>query len=86
MVIEVTAWTADDGSIHTTKLAALQQDAVTALSKMDVFNHASALAVVKNAAEIAEVLIPLVVELEALEQERLAKEEQARLAKEAKHA
>jgi len=56
MVIEVTAYQADDGSIHSSKLAAAKHDAYTKLSALGIFNHASALAVVEHAASVTEAL------------------------------
>jgi hypothetical protein len=60
MVREVTAYAADDGSIHESKIAAVEHDAITALSKMDIFNYASAQAIVKQADAILELLQPIV--------------------------
>lgn len=56
MVKEITAWKADDGSIHATQFEAAKHDAVEQLKKLDIFNHASALAIVKSAARLLPVL------------------------------
>ena len=59
MVKEVPSWEADDGSIHKSKIAALEHDAVKALMKLEVFNTASASAIVKNVLKVDDVLRPL---------------------------
>jgi hypothetical protein len=64
MVEEVKAWRAADGSIHPTKLAAAKADAMAQLTKMSVFNHASASAVLEHAKTLVEILQPIADEQE----------------------
>jgi hypothetical protein len=56
MVEEVQAWRAADGSLHSARLDAAKQDAMLALGKLDIFNHASAQAIVRVAADIVPIL------------------------------
>lgn len=56
MVEEVQAWRSADGKLHPSKLEAAKADAIAELSKLDVFNHASAMAIVSRAAEITPIL------------------------------
>lgn len=56
MVRKIDAWTAEDGSIHATELEAAKADAVAALKTFDMFNHASAMAIVARAREIVPIL------------------------------
>jgi hypothetical protein len=55
MVEEVTAFKAADGTLHSLRLDAAKHDAVIALTKLKIFNHASAMAIVEQ----AETIIPL---------------------------
>lgn len=64
MVQEITAYRADDGSIHPTKLAAAKHDAHCKLMQLDVFNVASANAVITNAEAVVNALLLYVNELE----------------------
>lgn len=59
MVREVTAFQADDGTVFSNEQEALEHDALTKLKRFDIFNHASALAIVKNARQLTEILAPL---------------------------
>lgn len=56
MVREITSWEAEDGTIHRTQLEAAEHDAVEQLKKMDIFNHASALAIVKQCEHVLPIL------------------------------
>lgn len=56
MVEEVQAWRDTTGKLHSTRLDAARADAVASLSQLDVFNHASAMAIVAKAAEITPIL------------------------------
>lgn len=60
MVTEITAFTAEDGSVHRTKLEAVKQDALLTLKKLDMFNHASALAIIDAAERVVEALQPVI--------------------------
>lgn len=62
MVTEITAFSADDGSIHKSKRAALEHDTLEKLKKLECFNHASASEVVRRCVAIFELLEPLVEE------------------------
>lgn len=56
MVEEVSAWRDTTGKLHPSKLEAARADAIASLSKLDVFNHASAMAIVSRAKEITPIL------------------------------
>lgn len=56
MVEEVQAWRDAAGQLHSTRLDAAKADAVEELSKLQIFNHASALAIVKEAKTVVAVL------------------------------
>jgi hypothetical protein len=73
MVTEVTAFRADDGSIHTSERAALEHDALEKLKKLDVFNHGTALAVTKQCEHIVTILQPLADHINSLGQDKAAK-------------
>lgn len=55
MVEEVQAFMAADGSLHSLRLDAAKHDAVSELTKLKIFNHASAMAIVEQ----ATVIVPL---------------------------
>lgn len=55
MVEEVQAWRDVSGKLHSTRLDAAKADAVVELTKLQIFNHASALAIVDQ----AEAIMPL---------------------------
>lgn len=59
MVEQVWAYKAKDGSIYPTEQAATEADAMLALKQLDIFNHGSALAVVKHAQQLVEILTPV---------------------------
>lgn len=59
MVKEITAYQASDGTVFGSALAAAEHDAVLQLKKLDIFNHASALAVVEHADKVLVALAPL---------------------------
>lgn len=60
MVEQVQAFKAADGSIHPTLLLALEADAFAKLKRLDIFNHASTLAVVSAAEEVHQAIEALV--------------------------
>jgi len=62
MVEEVKAWMDATGTVHKSKVAALEADAIAQLKKLQVFNHASAMAVCQHAEAVVEALGPLVEE------------------------
>lgn len=62
MVTEISAFEAEDGTIHKSKLAALEHDAVCRLKALSCFNHGTALEVVRMCVEVHAVLAPLVEE------------------------
>lgn len=55
MVEEVQAWRAEDGTLHADQLAAARWDAIKQLTKTNIFNHASATAIV----DAADTIVPL---------------------------
>jgi hypothetical protein len=59
MVIPVQAYKASDGSIHSTHYKAARHDAYLLLMELQVFNHASANAVLDKAKSLVEILSPL---------------------------
>lgn len=65
MVKELTAYEASDGKLFASKLAAAKHDAVIQLGKLQVFNHASALAVVEHAQAVVDAIQPVLLEEEA---------------------
>ena len=56
MVREVTAFAAEDGSIHNSKQAAMEADAALKLKKLDIFNHGTILAVIANASKVVDAI------------------------------
>jgi hypothetical protein len=66
MVTEVTAFKADDSSIHDTKLEAVEHDALSKIKGLGEFNHATALAIIAHAQDITNVLQPICWEREQL--------------------
>ncbi len=68
MVNEVSAWAAQDGTLHKTKVSALEADALSSLMRLQIFNQGSALAIIREAEAIAKVLFPLVLERELVEE------------------
>lgn len=63
MVEEVMAFRASDGKVFDDRLEALEHEVIRALTKMEVFNVASATAIAKNAVMISSVLAPLAAEI-----------------------
>lgn len=59
MVKEITAYQAEDGSVHATELAALEADTMKKLGKFDMFNHATRLAILSNTSDLVDALQPL---------------------------
>jgi hypothetical protein len=56
MVEEIQAFRSSDGSLHSLRLDAAKHDAVMELTKLNIFNHASAMAIVEQAATIMPLL------------------------------
>lgn len=56
MVEEVQAWRDVSGKLHSTRLDAAKADAIAELTKLQIFNHASAMAIVDQAATIIPLL------------------------------
>lgn len=56
MVEEVQAWRDAAGKLHSTRLDGAKADAVLELTKLNIFNHASAMAIVDQAATIMPLL------------------------------
>lgn len=79
MVTEITAFTADDGSIHKSKLAALEHDTLEKLKKLECFNHASASEVVRRCMDVHTLLTPLVEEALSVANHIAAEQELANL-------
>jgi len=59
MVKEITAYEASDGTVFASALDAAKHDAVLQLKQLEIFNYASALAVVENSGKIIAALAPL---------------------------
>ena len=56
MVRQITAFEAEDGTVHGTEFAAAQHDARKALSKLGIFNEGSVNAIIERRHEIHIVL------------------------------
>lgn len=75
MVKTVQAFEASDGQVFTDERKALEHEAVKKLMQLDVFNAASANAMVAKIADVMEALVPLMAYIE--EQDRRNSAEKA---------
>lgn len=57
---EITAWEAEDGSVHATERLAAKHDAARHLTKLEIFNGATVNMMLERAEEIFNILKPIV--------------------------